>query len=46
MNSKYTDDTHLSLLSARTYARRDYPKGDPRRLVAERAAKASSVSTG
>jgi hypothetical protein len=41
MNSKYTDDTHLSLLSARTYARRDYPKGDPRRLFAERAAKAS-----
>jgi hypothetical protein len=41
MNLKYTDRTHLSLLSARTYARQDYPKGDPRRLVAERAAKAS-----
>ena len=41
MNLKYTDDTHLLLLEARTCARWDYPKGDPRRLVAERAAKAS-----
>jgi len=40
MNLKYTDRTHLSLLSARICPQ-DYPKGDPRRLVAERAAKAS-----